>query len=114
MIAIEGRKNPRCRKGKQLAYCGRTASSCGDWCPEFIKPIPQPITNLRQQIEEIIEQKVGQSWNESSKIEVVDRICEAIKAKVGGMPTVDSLGAQRTAVRREREACKSYLMGELE
>jgi len=84
------------------------------------------MTNLRQQITEILgisELHDGIRCKCSScryKRKQSDRICEAIKAKVEGMPIelidnseYDEYAAFDKGKRQQYEACKSYLMGEL-
>lgn len=40
MVAIgDAPKNPYCKKGKWLTYCGKTTTRCGNWCPDYILPV---------------------------------------------------------------------------
>jgi len=82
------------------------------------------MTNLRQQIEEIEFKKACSNDLCLKYINCEacksDRICEAIKAKVEELPyaeLVDRDGNElefpSSAALKERDACKSYLMGEL-
>ncbi len=85
------------------------------------------MTNLRQQIEKIEACRPEHTtipceykYNSCEQCRS-DRICEAIKAKVEGMPRAENLyegtlitgAAYKQGGKEQLEECKSYLMGEL-
>ena len=74
------------------------------------------LMTLRQEIEEILREIVGSSGNIDHFIDIyTDRICEAIKKRVEEMPKVEVYGQLgHCAVEKQFDACKSYLLKELE
>ena len=111
-MIIGDRPNSRCKKGKWLTYCGRTASSCGDWCPDFINPIPETMSEtFRSKVEEIeneenpLCQNCIKSPTECIKCKT-DRICAALKERVEGMPIMPNDGDGYCT------ACKEHLLKE--
>jgi len=123
------RPNPRCKKGKWLSYCGRTASSCGDWCPDFIKPT-KTISDFRSKVEEIQCEvcgvkncEYGSMLCEANKIET-NRICALVAELAEGMPTIlnpyeyvqDQCPGEykiiEKAIKEQRTECQAYLKKE--
>ena len=120
------RPNPRCKKGKWLSYCGRTASSCGDWCPDFIKPT-KTISDFRSEVNDMDYKSCTDTLCQKYYLDCAechtDRICAVLRELVEGMPKLalktgsdNKAGCMTDCILfnsgadEQYEACKSYML----